>query len=393
MSDTPASEVEVDSTGQPPFTGLRIRNAGNDPSARYSPLQPLPSVDLDKINDEQALELLLRSETVAGLFQNACATRVNEHQQKLEHAYNQRLLELEQYTRIWRDATKELWSAVKDGTLNPSNDQQKTLLWGGPQAMGSGFKPVPLTTSQEIVKKSDADGKVLNMNVKPSHISRSESHVRCQKWINDYNGSIKGFQPLSTSSINTCMPHNQRLLFRSMNADGKIEYRPSTAVDQITDKFDNDDIVIELSHPNIMILGKAFCYLKDVNDRLPPRGQLNFKACIPADRLYNHFSRAPTKKHIDVLSLPIRKSKRKKRKKSNPGFFAVNTRILVVPKRLLIARLCFTKSDTCTTYGPSFLDVGSGTHITHQGNGQFALLGLCILCVFRRTLLYTRVIG
>lgn len=140
---------------------IPARNNNSEPKASPTYLEPSASVELDALNDDQALALLLKNTTVAGLLQNAFNARVEEHQHKLHQAYNQRLLELEEYTRSWRDTIKELWSAIKEGQLIPNKEQQDTLLWKGPQDAGQDFIPeLPTATQETVEKEFDSDGGV-----------------------------------------------------------------------------------------------------------------------------------------------------------------------------------------------------------------------------------------
>lgn len=95
-----------------------------------------PSVDMGNVTDERVLEILELNPTIAKQFRSACALRLQRHQQSLDMAYNQRLVEMENYTRKWRDHTWELWQTVRAGQVHPANvSQQAALTWQGPQAM------------------------------------------------------------------------------------------------------------------------------------------------------------------------------------------------------------------------------------------------------------------
>lgn len=343
------------------------RNVTSEPKAPPPPPKPSPSVDLDALNDDQALALLLKNETVAGLLQNAFNTRVEENQQKLVRVYNQRLLELEEYTRSWRDATKEIWSALSEGTLKPNNDQRQILLWKGPQEVGSRFDPDLPSTPQEVVEKEvDSDGRVSCISIKVSSSSQSRSHFNRQEWI-DSNACGSGNFKSVGNKLRSFMTieHGPRLLFRHKHDDGNIECRPFTSVTSTIRNVSKGDVIIEITPSNVALMGKAFCYLKDTNDRLLPQRNTDFGTDISAAELaflYDRFSQEPTKRHLDVLSLQVSK------KKFNFALFAADTDISVIPKRLLIARPCYAGTDGSIN-GVKFFDVGSDTHTTRQDNG------------------------
>lgn len=148
---------------------IQARNVTTEPRACPPPPQPSTSLHPDALDDDQALALLQKNETVARLLQNAFNTRVEEYQQKLHQAYDQRLLELEEYTRRWREATKELWSALSEGKLEPTDDQREFLLWKGPQDSARGFIPELSAAPKEVVQKEyDSDGRVACISVKAS---------------------------------------------------------------------------------------------------------------------------------------------------------------------------------------------------------------------------------
>lgn len=89
-----------------------------------------------RIPDEQALEILESNPTIAEEFRRACATRLQQYQQTLDRAYNQRLAEMEQYTQEWRNSTGELWQAFRAGQFQAADmSKQSCLAWQGPQEM------------------------------------------------------------------------------------------------------------------------------------------------------------------------------------------------------------------------------------------------------------------
>ncbi|KAJ4394854.1 hypothetical protein N0V93_004074 [Gnomoniopsis smithogilvyi] len=99
-------------------------------------------LDMRDVSDEQILSILETNTTIAKQFQSACVVRLQQHKQSLDNMYDQRLAEMENYTRKWRDHTRELWQAVRDGRFQPINASQQTALaWQGPQEMAKGGYP------------------------------------------------------------------------------------------------------------------------------------------------------------------------------------------------------------------------------------------------------------
>lgn len=324
--------------------------------------KPSPSAKLDTLNDGQALALLLKNETVAGLLQEAFNTRVEEHQQKLVRAYNQRLLELEEYTRNWRDTTKELWSAVSEGTFNPSDAQRETLGWKGPQNSGHGFNPEGPKASQEIVEKEfDSDGRVKCTIAKNSVAPHSSSHLNLSNWVNSSGCGSKDFKSFG----NKIREYPRRIVFRHKNKSGKVTYRSFKSIQSPIKNMNCGDVFVELTPSNVSLLGKAFCYLKNTRDRILPQEATTESGVELSDTevafLYPNFFQEPTKRHIDVLVLY------KGKKKLVPDFFAANISFSVAPKRLLIARPRYDIGGSIS--GAKFFDVGSGAYTTHQESG------------------------
>lgn len=326
------------------------------------PPKPSPSANLDTLNDDQALALLLKNETVAGLLQEAFNTRVEEHQQKLVQAYNQRLVELEEYTRNWRDTTKELWSAVSEGTFNPSDAQRETLGWKGPQNAGHSFNPEGAKASQEIVEKElDSDGRVTCISVKSSTSSQSGSHLNLLNWINSSGCGSKDFKNFGHKVPPFDKKYPPRIVVRHKAKSGKVKYRPITSIESPINDVSRGDVIIELTPSNVSLLRKAFCYLKNTKDRILPQFDIANVAIAESVLLCDGFSREPTKRHMDVLALYDGKEK------LISDLFAANINVSVVPKRLLIARPRYTLGDSIS--GAKFFDVGSGAYTTYQGSG------------------------
>lgn len=344
----------------------KTNNTRNEAKTSPPPPNPSPSAKLDTLNDEQALTLLLKNETVAGLLQKAFNTRVEEHQQKLVRAFNQRLVEIEEYTRNWRDTTKELWSAVSEGTFNPDDAQRETLIWKGPWESGHDFNPEGPKASQEIVEKElDSDGRVTCISVKSSKSSRSGSHLNLLNWINSSGCGSKDFKSFGHKIRPFNKRYPPRIVFRHKNKYGKVRYRSITSIDSPINNMNCGDVIIELTPSNVSLLGKAFCYLKNTKDRILPDVDVPDVSAVELDILYDGFSQEPTKRHIDVLTLY------KNKVKLISDFFAANINVPVVPKRLLITRPRYDMSDDIS--GAKFFDVGSGAYTTRKGSGQSTL--------------------
>lgn len=312
----------------------------------------------------------MKNETVARLFQNACITRVEEHKQKLEHAYNQRLLELEEYTRSWRDATKEIWTAVRNGKFEIDQDQQEILHWPGPQETGRGFNPEFHMVPRDALKEeSDSGARAMCVDVKLSELARSESQVKCQEWIHDKRGLDSRFRPLGMDFQKVAKVHTrEQLIFRTTDEHGDPEYRPLMAIHTILTNFAHKHcIFIELSPENVTILGKAFCYLKDRRDHC-------FLQVIPttdlgigpgnAERFYKYFSAKPAETQISQLIIS------KKQGKGRAALQRHVSQIHQVRRNLLIGRPCFDKGGRI--YAADFFDVGSDMRTTSLGGSKQA---------------------
>lgn len=130
-------------------------------------------INLKDIQDDELLQVLLKNDTIAARFQGACASRLEQYQQSLERAYNQRLADMEKYTRDWRDSTKELWLAVKEGKCPTiTQEQQELLAWPGPQQMANNLGPVSVLTSSFSEMMGGQTSKELR---------ESDSHTKFQK--------------------------------------------------------------------------------------------------------------------------------------------------------------------------------------------------------------------
>lgn len=119
----------------PSSSGLSQQSARAEPSSpKGSPMPDSTLINLNGLTDDNVLHILLNNETVAEQFRKACFSRQQKYQEDLERVYNQRLLELEDYTHKWRDTTKELWRALEHGRFSVITQQQQDALdWQGPR--------------------------------------------------------------------------------------------------------------------------------------------------------------------------------------------------------------------------------------------------------------------
>lgn len=107
------------------------------------------TVDLTDLSDDRIFDILMLNPTIATQFQKACAARLQQHQQSLNRAYDERLVELEDYTRKWRETTKELWVQLKWAPVGDAS-QQAILAWNGPQYMGARYQRYPLRSQATL---------------------------------------------------------------------------------------------------------------------------------------------------------------------------------------------------------------------------------------------------
>ncbi|CAN8099755.1 unnamed protein product [Discula destructiva] len=128
-------------SGTAPCVSTHTRDCDQTESPGSLPeRQPIVTVvDLHSVDDQKVLDDLLLNPTVATQFRKSCTTRLQQHLQSLDRAYDKRLAELEDYTRKWRETTKELWIALKWGPVGDLKNmsQQEILAWKGPQHMGA----------------------------------------------------------------------------------------------------------------------------------------------------------------------------------------------------------------------------------------------------------------
>lgn len=280
---------------------------GNEWQPRHNP----NLVDLTTettLNDDEVLRILSRNKTVAKQIQNACASRLQEYQQNLDRAYNERLQELENYTRQWRETTKELWA--QEGRLPAVNQQQQDALdWQGPQQMGASYMAkLPPIISVIGARVPNAEGRVSNTDARPREsvlvaipsplqpgllpripqVDRSPAlsvpnQLLCSEWINDLSGykTVSGSVQLTRESIHTILhtgfrksgemwesllskalaSSSQSLIFRTSDNGGNVEFRPFKSIDKPRLNVFQTNVIIELTSSNMALFGKALRYI------------------------------------------------------------------------------------------------------------------------------------
>ncbi|KAG8157153.1 hypothetical protein KVR01_012861 [Diaporthe batatas] len=323
-----SSSVFSSADSQSPFAKIRAseaaaNNAQGQAEATQPSQQPLSRVPaaLDTLNDSQALALLLNNQTVSRLFQDAFITRVEEHQQRVEQRYNQRLVELEEYTRSWRDTTKELWMAVNEGTFNPDNEERDSLRWKGPHEAGQAFHPdstvlVPSLTANATPLAAVIPGLTLGLPL--------------QEWITDIKGSAADFVSPSSklmllmgspyldledqafSKFLKSSPSCGRIFIRLVDSALNYTYLSlGSKTQEDSPEFQPEDIIVEPTLQNMLLLWKAFCILKDRNDYLlskigGPWSEVSRKALNELlDRLHQYRGASTSRsRQMRCISLP-----------------------------------------------------------------------------------------
>ncbi|POS81337.1 hypothetical protein DHEL01_v200267 [Diaporthe helianthi] len=370
LPSTPSS-IFVAANSQSPFANIRASTAANNANSQAKASQTSPQLlpcvpaNLDTPDDDQALAILMKNKTVTGLLQNAFNTRVEEHQRKVERAYNERLLELEEYTRSWRDTTKELWLAVRKGTSNFNKDEWESLRWKGPQDAGHDFDPERPMKVQEVVEKElGSDETVTCTSSNEYGAFHTDPHFNLLNWTNNSGCGSKDFKTFAHQIVSFLKTGSPRLVFRHETKFGTIKYRSITSVESTIHKVNKTDVVIELTPPNVALLGKAFCYLKDTNDRIFQQVNTDCEKSVSAAELsfiFDRFSREPTKRFMDILPLYDGNHR------VSSDLFAVNINISAIPKRLLIARPRYSIDGNIS--GAKFFDVASGAYTARQESG------------------------
>lgn len=152
-------------------------NAGGatQPSQGEGPSSRVPR-DLSSLSDEAALQLLASNRTVAEGYQRMCSARLEEYKGLVEKVYNDRLAELEEHVRAWKQKV--------EGVLS--------------KAAAPGAQPVKLTKKQKKVLNEDH---AITADVR-SDLGRSI--VVSSDWL---------VRPPSTSE------HGRRLLLQSKNPE------------------------------------------------------------------------------------------------------------------------------------------------------------------------------
>lgn len=365
--------------------------------------RPQSSMDVPRpaaLTADQIIDTILHHPTISRQIRAAIAAQLQQRQQELDHAYNERLLELEDYARNWRNTTKEMWMAFQDGKLSVITPQQQdSLTWQGPQHMGtvSGVK-LPFTipnAATGIINALCARTTSLSIRARPfprtipmtpsgqepplAQAARplsveSSSQLRCQNWITDmkgYNHNPKTgkLSPSSNAlltllcsrgisqSIRMAMkvPSSAHLIFRIKRGDEPPIYR---AMNKITTRyqhstFSRHDVVLDYTRSNMVVFGKASCYLRDRRDYLRSEGELpplrTTRTDAEMSRLYALFSGTPTGPRLRSNPLPPNYAG------SDQGLRCSESNSHTSGLRLLIARP--THIDD-TISGADFFDVG-----------------------------------
>lgn len=291
------------------------------------------AIDLEDLTDDNVLDILLTNEKVAEQFRKACFSRQQKYQEDLENIYRQRLSELEDYTRKWRDTTKELWRALESGRLPViTQQQQEALDWQAPRQTLPNSQNLlpPYAPSLEQAdlnhqenaecaedRRSSAAPTTLQGST-PSHQSLRPTlptQLSCVEWIQDISGYMKNgpsgeyaddcdrlIRRVISGSLGLDFPLSSlpgevldtSVLVRVPDAQTKTVYRRLASIDETKTQVHPGEVVVDLNSTNIALLGKAFCYISDRIDllqvlRRPPSSSastIDVKKC----RLYDMFS-------------------------------------------------------------------------------------------------------
>lgn len=394
--------------------GLLIQSAftGDNSNNQPAPVKQ-DAVDLDCLSDDKILEIFLKNETVAKQFKSACASRLLQYQQELQNAYDQRLLELENYTRQWRDTTKDLWESLKEGRLAANTKQQQdALAWQGPRQMGTGFSlPLPSVASEivdgELDGKLDKAGRVTGISARrrsgapspppavpglclpPFQASPAvppflATQLRCPEWVYDLSGYLKnpltgayasGSAELLATACSEALgqnfqtllkvPGNSQLVLRVQTGQARPVYRPLCKIGIVKKSLHSQDVVIDLNSANIALFGKAFCYMKDRRELV--RHELNLPVGPQSSqggqltRLYDFFSSQTTSQKLSVRSLPFKCP-------SASVLYHLEENPLYESRRLLIAR---PQHQDGQIFGCEVFDVGRERRTKCQEDGQY----------------------
>lgn len=447
------------------------------------------TVDMGNVTDEQVLDILELNSTIAQQFRSACAIRLQQYQQSLDKAYNQRLAEMEDYTRKWREHTRELWEARRAGQLQPADaSQQAALDWQGPLKMAktaqfqlpsintglgepiisikgqvhsgeviasfpppappapaskrktrprrkaqpghcqrrqavpspppsrpsrtdappssrqvghllSGVPgqplysrhapappapsqptpsqpaPVQIGTDQLAFHHESPSRSILSQTVAPQAPQRQ---LLCPDWIHEFEGCVKGSSgkytkkstrfltvlysgDLGPSFSSTLKLSYSAILLKVKSDPSKHTYRYFDSLTSIRNRVNPHDVVLDLSEANVLMFGKAFCYMKDRRECL--RTELGLtRIGQPRDEgeivlLYNFFSQQPINKRLNTARNPgdIR------------GGLALQ-KLVHETRRLLIAR---PKHQNGHIKGAAYFDVGSEQPVTRSHSGKY----------------------
>lgn len=402
-------------------------------------------IDLKDIQDDELLDILIKNETIAARFQKECHSRLEQNQQRLEHAYKQRLDELENCTRQWRHNTEELWQAIKAGNCPATTQQQQEHLdWSGPQQMAHEMGLVSdlstlcleltdghaCTETQEPNNHSpkslstvtkDWEGPVAP-TVHPTAHSRVESPlpdrlphecetsqlsdtarltsadaslgspsalpaVQIQKpqtlsaqWVADTKGykadeaqhtlnkgSTRLIEILSFGDLEARFPKflgspkNRRMVVKYVDEKRQLTYRDINAIHSVLGGLLNTDIIIDLTYENVVLFGRALCYLKERRDRLSSLVKLLHAPFVDSEirKLCAFFSSQPTS-----ITLRIKRFRPSEARISD--IFSAENRSVPATSKLLIVR---PKHQEGRISGAEFFDVGIERQVARLKNG------------------------
>lgn len=390
----------------PSSTGLSRQSAHAEPSSpEASPMPDSTLIDLNSLTDDNVLHILLNNETVAEQLRMACFSRQQRYQEDLEHVYNQRLSELEDYTRKWRDTTKELWRAFERGKIPVITQQQQDALdWQGPRQSQPSFQDqipsnAPSLEQQNLDHEKNGERAGENhLSAAPTNLQESTpghqsfkpmppTQLSCLEWVQDLGGYMKNYSTgeytdgsdrLIRRVISSSLGHNfpgfslsgevmdTCVLVRVPSAQAMPTYRRLASINELKFKVDLCEVVVDLNSANIALFGKAFCYISDRIDilRAARRGRSPTSVASTIDdkkcRLYDMFSSRVAPKTLTSSGPPPQSP----RSMVSYHFETESRRKLY---KLMILRPAH-KSGEIT--GVRHFDVGLEQEVPYQGQGE-----------------------
>lgn len=351
--------------------------------------------DFANLSDQDIFDVLLKNDTVAAKFQNACASHLQQYQQTLDQVYHQRLAELDDYTRKWREETKDLWKAVADGHLSAiTPSQQNASVWQGPQHIGASSRP-PFTSlpsaNAALAAQPDSGARELNrpfpdtsVGAHRSGLQLPKSRLLCHDWSHDTNGytfagaSASWLSNGSHTLLNDvysgdlrtkiqCQldaPLDVQYLVRLQLGQGGPTYRQMNRPNHYPHRIGPQDVVIDLTAANVAVLGKAFCYMRERMDLWRSMKNASNKWDKQADKepgsLYDFFCSQPASREVTTICLSQECIPQEQ------VFDLLESQACQSSRKLLIARPQYKDG---AIVGAEFLDVGSEQRTTPQEAG------------------------